>query len=103
MQTPAMASSWLNLLLALVAALPVAVLARTIQAEVLSIGDGDTIRVRQASRVITVRLACIDAPETAQSPNSQQARRDLQQRLPIGPEVSLEIKTNDRFGRTWPK
>jgi endonuclease YncB( thermonuclease family) len=33
---------------------------------ILSIGDGDTIRVRQAGKALTVRLACIDAPETAQ-------------------------------------
>jgi endonuclease YncB( thermonuclease family) len=67
---------------------------------VLSIGDGDTIRVRQAGRALTVRLACIDAPETAQSPWGQQARRYLRQRLPIGREVTLEVKTTDRYGRT---
>lgn len=34
----------------------------------LSIGDGDTIRVLgQGQQHITVRLACIDAPEMAQS------------------------------------
>ena len=71
-----------------------------LSATVLSIGDGDTIRVRQGGRAITVRLACIDAPETAQSPWGQQARRYLQQRLPIGREVSLEVKTTDRYGRT---
>jgi endonuclease YncB( thermonuclease family) len=98
-----MASRWLNLLLALVAALPAVVSAKTVQAEVLSIGDGDTIRVRQAGRAVTVRMACIDAPETAQSPWGQQARRYLQQRLPIGREVILEVKTTDRYGRTWPK
>ncbi len=70
------------------------------QSTVLSIGDGDTIRVRQAGRAITVRLACIDAPETAQSPHGQQARRYLQQRLPIGRAVTLDIKTTDRFGRS---
>ncbi len=69
-------------------------------ATVLSIGDGDTIRVRQADRAITVRLACIDAPETAQSPWGQQARSYLQQRLPIGREVILNVKTTDRYGRT---
>ena len=74
--------------------------AQTPQATVLSIGDGDTIRVRQAGRAITVRLACIDAPETAQSPYGQQARRSLQQRLPIGRAVSLDIKTTDRYGRS---
>ena len=66
----------------------------------LSIGDGDTIRVRQAGKALTVRLACIDAPETAKSPYGQQARTYLQQRLPIGREVSLNIKTTDRYGRS---
>ena len=66
----------------------------------LSIGDGDTIRVRQGGRAITIRLACIDAPETAQSPWGQHARRYLQQRLSIGREVTLEVKTTDRYGRT---
>ena len=67
---------------------------------ILSIGDGDTIRVRQGGKVLTVRLACIDAPETAQSPYGQHARTYLQQRLPIGREVSLEVKTTDRYGRS---
>ena len=69
-------------------------------ATVLSIGDGDTIRVRQATRAITVRLACIDAPETAQNPYGQQARKSVQQRLPIGRQVTLAVKTTDRYGRT---
>jgi endonuclease YncB( thermonuclease family) len=73
--------------------------AQTTAATVLSIGDGDTIRVRQAGKAITVRLACIDAPETAQSPYGQQARRFLQQRLAIGKGVNLAIKTIDRYGR----
>jgi endonuclease YncB( thermonuclease family) len=67
---------------------------------VLSIGDGDTIRVRQAGRATTVRLACIDAPETAQSPYGQKGRTSLQQRLPIGREVLLVFKSTDRYGRT---
>jgi endonuclease YncB( thermonuclease family) len=79
---------------------PAEVQSRSVRANVLSIGDGDTIRVRQAGRALTVRLACIDAPETAQSPWGQQARRYLQQRLPIGREVTLEVKTTDRYGRT---
>jgi endonuclease YncB( thermonuclease family) len=79
---------------------PAGVVAQGIKATVLSIGDGDTIRVRQAGKAVTVRLACIDAPETAQSPYGQQARRYLQQRLPIGRSVSLAIKTTDRYGRT---
>ena len=71
-----------------------------LSATVLSIGDGDTIRVRQSGRAVTVRLACIDAPETAQSPHGQQARSYLQQRLPVGREVRLEVKTTDRYGRS---
>ena len=71
-----------------------------LSATVLSIGDGDTIRVRQSGRAVTVRLACIDGPETAQSPYGQQARSYLQQRLPVGREVSLEVKTTDRYGRS---
>ena len=37
-------------------------------AQVVSVGDGDTIRVSEGSSRITVRLACIDAPETSQRP-----------------------------------
>ena len=71
-----------------------------LSATVLSIGDGDTIRVRQSGRAVTVRLACIDAPETSQSPHGLQARSYLQQRLPVGREVRLEVKTTDRYGRS---
>jgi endonuclease YncB( thermonuclease family) len=70
------------------------------RAVVLSIGDGDTIRVRKGNRAFTVRLACIDAPETAQSPYGVAARRYLQQRLRIGHEVTIQPKTIDRYGRT---
>ena len=100
MQTPAMAPRWLPLLLVLAAVLQGAGSAQILRGEVVPIGDGDTIRVRQAGKAITVQLSCIDAPETAQSPYGQQARRYLQQRLPIGREVSLEVKTTDRYGRT---
>jgi endonuclease YncB( thermonuclease family) len=73
--------------------------AQLLQASVLSIGDGDTIRVRQAGRPLTVRLACIDAPEMAQRPFGEQARRQLQRRLPLGSPVRLDIKATDRYGR----
>ena len=91
----AKARHWVSLLL-LIPLWPVEALTNT----VLSIGDGDTIRVRQEGRAITVRLACIDAPEMAQAPYGQQARQSLQQRLPIGKEVSLNVKTIDRYSRT---
>ncbi len=96
-----MASKALLVVAALTAlAWPDRMAAQSVTATVLSIGDGDTIRVRQAGKSLTVRLACIDAPETAQSPHGQQARSYLQQRLPVGREVRLEVKTTDRYGRS---
>ena len=68
-------------------------------ASVLSVGDGDTITVIEGSRRIKVRLACIDAPETSQSPYGIEARRTLQDLLPIGSSVSLRTKATDRYGR----
>jgi endonuclease YncB( thermonuclease family) len=70
------------------------------RATVLSVGDGDTIRIRQDGRATTVRIACIDAPELAQRPYGEQALRYLRERLPVGREVTLEVKTTDRFGRS---
>jgi endonuclease YncB( thermonuclease family) len=69
------------------------------RAMVVSVGDGDTIRVRKDDELITVRLACIDAPESAQRPYGQESRRELQQRLPVGSSVRLAEKTTDRYGR----
>ena len=100
-QTPAMGRKFLLGVVALAAlAWPSEVVAQGVKATVLSIGDGDTIRVRQAGKALTVRLACIDAPETAQTPYGLKSRQYLQQRLPIGREVSLNIKTTDRYGRS---
>jgi len=79
---------------------PAVALAETSRATVLSIGDGDTIRVQQGTQKLTVRLACIDAPEMAQAPYGQQARSYLQQRLAIGREVTLHTQTIDKYGRT---
>ena len=68
----------------------------------LSVGDGDTIRVTTPSGAnkTTVRLACIDAPETSQAPYGNDARQALQEQLPIGTEVGLRTKATDRYGRT---
>ena len=67
----------------------------------LSIGDGDTIRVTSPSGAgkTTVRLACIDSAETSQAPFGNDARRILQEQLPIGTEVSLRSQATDRYGR----
>jgi endonuclease YncB( thermonuclease family) len=70
--------------------------------KVLSVGDGDTIRLSSPTGVnkTTVRLACIDAPETSQAPYGNGALQALQEQLPIGTEVSLRTKATDRYGRT---
>ena len=55
-QTPAMARKFLLGVVALAAmAWPAGGLAQGVKATVLSIGDGDTIRVRQAGKALTVR------------------------------------------------
>jgi len=69
-------------------------------ASILSVGDGDTITVTEGSERIKIRLACIDAPETSQTPYGMEARRALQGLLPIGSQVTLRTKTTDRYGRS---
>jgi endonuclease YncB( thermonuclease family) len=69
-------------------------------ATVLSVGDGDTLRVMDGGHKVTIRLACIDAPETAQAPFGMASRQQLQGLAPIGAEVQLRIQTTDRYGRT---
>jgi len=69
-------------------------------ATVISIGDGDTLRVSDGGRTVTIRLACIDAPETAQSPYGMAARRELASLAPVGAEVRMRVVDTDRYGRT---
>jgi len=49
---------------------------------------------------LTIRLACIDAPEMAQSPYGAQSRSLLGGLAPVGSDVSLRVLTTDRYGRT---
>ncbi len=69
-------------------------------ATVVSVGDGDTIRVSEGSKRITVRLACIDAPESSQRPWEARSTALLKQLTPVGSEVTLRVQTTDRYGRT---
>ena len=79
--------------------LPLCLITSVNAAQVISVGDGDTIRVSEGSRRITVRLACIDAPETSQRPWGARSTALLKQLLPVGSEVSLTVQNTDRFGR----
>jgi endonuclease YncB( thermonuclease family) len=67
---------------------------------VLSVGDGDTFRVSNSDRQLTIRLACIDAPETAQRPYGASSRQALQELLPVGSTVALRNFRVDRYSRT---
>ena len=67
---------------------------------IISVGDGDTIRVRDGSEKLTVRLACIDAPEMSQDPYGERSRNFLKKMLPLGAKVTLRIQTIDRYGRS---
>jgi len=69
-------------------------------ATVLSIGDGDTISVLERGQKLKVRLACIDAPETAQKPFGVDSRNQLKALLPVGSTVSLRVQAVDRYGRS---
>ena len=69
-------------------------------ATILSVGDGDTIRVSDGPQRLTIRLACIDAPETAQRPYGAASRQRLQELAPVGSAVTLRPQTIDKYGRT---
>jgi len=70
------------------------------QATVLSVGDGDTLTDTDAGRRTTIRLACIDAPESAQRPYGGQSRAALQSLAPVGATVTVQGNKKDRYGRT---
>ena len=66
----------------------------------VSIGDGDTIRVTDKSGAkVTVRLACIDAPETSQGLSGKWSTKTLKGML-LGKSISLKPQIKDRYGRT---
>ncbi|MBE9224040.1 thermonuclease family protein [Phormidium sp. LEGE 05292] len=83
----------------LLIAVPTAI-AQQQSATVISVGDGDTIRVRSANQTVTVRLGCIDAPEISQQPWGERARYRLGQFLPTGQAVRLRFIDRDQYGRT---
>ena len=66
----------------------------------VSVGDGDTVRVTNRSgEQVTIRLACIDAPETAQGVSGKWSIQTLKT-LIQGKSISLKPQVKDRYGRT---
>lgn len=82
------------------AAIALVLVPSALAATVISVGDGDTIRVNDGGKTVTVRLGCIDAPERAQRPFGQMASAHLKQLLPKGQPVELRQIDRDRYGRT---
>ncbi len=79
---------------------PLSAVAQNTPATVVSIGDGDTLRIRESGQITTIRLGCVDAPERAQSPWGQQSTSRLKQLLPPGKPVQVREIDRDRYGRT---
>jgi micrococcal nuclease len=77
--------------------------AQPLSGTIVSVGDGDTIRVRTADKTLTVRLSCIDAPELSQRPYGQASANRLKQLLPVGQSVTLQVVDKDRYGRSVAK
>lgn len=68
-------------------------------ATVVSVGDGDTLRMDYQGQDVTVRLACIDAPETAQPPWGPAATDRLRQLTPRGSTIQFREADTDQYGR----
>jgi micrococcal nuclease len=69
-------------------------------ATVISTGDGDTLRVKSLGKVVTIRMGCIDAPETGQRPWGQQSAAKLKQLLPAGKTVQIRAIERDSVALT---
>ncbi|HEY9747389.1 MAG TPA: thermonuclease family protein [Allocoleopsis sp.] len=89
-----------TLMTAIALVLPTPLLAQTnLPGTVISTGDGDTLRVLVNGKSTTVRLACVDAPESTQTGGKESAVR-LGQLLPKNQNVELRAVERDRYGRT---
>lgn len=67
---------------------------------VISVGDGDTLRVNLDDEAVTVRLTCVDAPEMTQAPWGSDAAARLAELLPPGQAVQVRAVGTDQYGRT---
>ena len=70
-----------------------------VEGRVIRVADGDTFTLRTGSGDdMSVRLAEIDAPEAGQ-PYGNRSKQQLSS-LILSKEVSVEVQTSDRYGRT---
>ncbi len=88
------------LLILLIPNVALAQLDNQIIGNVISVGDGDTIRVDSNHQSITIRLGCIDAPEMKQTPWGEESKQRLQTLLPVGTQVKIRKIDTDKYGRT---
>ena len=78
---------------------PVSVIAEKIEGRVVSISDGDTISVLTAgNKLVKVRLAEIDTPESSQ-PYGSKSKQKLSD-LVFYKIVSVDVSDKDRYGRS---
>ena len=70
-----------------------------LQGEVLAVQNGQELLVRLGSEADTVRLACVQAPRPQQEPHADKARQHLKSLLEDDPDVTLELRGRDVFGR----
>jgi micrococcal nuclease len=88
--TQALSLLWL---LCCIAAVP----AQAYRALVVSVHDGDSLRIRRREGTERIRLAGVDAPELEQ-PLGIEAR-SLTERLTLGQTVTIHERGYDRYGR----
>lgn len=67
--------------------------------QVLSVHDGDTMKVSRGGTQLRIRFACIDAPELSQ-PGGIESRDNLRQLIAkANNQAQLMILDNDHYGR----
>jgi micrococcal nuclease len=87
-------------LVAIVGILAIAPQARAdFAGKIISVGDGDTLAVQSPSGKVTIRLACIDAPERAQAPMGAASTQYLKSLVPVNSNVRIREIENDKYGR----
>lgn len=67
---------------------------------VKSVYDGDTITASCQAGEVKVRMYGIDAPEMGQEPWGARSRDTLRGFLPLRSPVTLQVRDQDRYGRT---